>query len=818
MFRNSRNLALRFLLAFGFFIGQSGAAQDSTALIVTHAPTPAPGHFSETSDTYKWFYDTEVTNSLDFPLKVVRFGVAFKQLGVWSLPEDRGEVFGNAEFVQWYGSGDSLPDGWLPAGKAAKVKKNWNTWSSAVPAPTKWVYTAVDSLGNEYHGYGIVDLQSVPVPVLHGTMTYPTTFLYKQGDNPAWAESDFDDNDWFNMPLPGRYPESSSAGIRWLRIHLEVDSSLHDIPLGLTVNCHGATEIYIDGMKVFQRGDIGPSIQGELPVSRIEYPKPTVVTFRKPENASGQSYSHVLAIRHSTYFLEGAEWSGKTPDINFIFGDYQVMSDGYVELIRKISFHQMLLMGIFLAFALIHLLLYVYYPAIKANLYFSLISLVASLFVFTFFQDRFFAENAFQELWLVRVGNSIVGVLLLAMLRFVYEITGQKVPRYFLLLVGAVAIFLIYNWMRPFQASTPGLMIVSLCLIEIVRTIIRFRRKKAEGILEGAWIILLGMGAVLLGATYQILVFDLDLFPAFWTIADFPVLFYSALLLMLSMSVVLSKNYARTNTSLEAKLIEVKALSEKNLRQERERMQLEAENLRKTRELEEARQLQLSMLPESPPVLPDLEIAAYMAPATEVGGDYYDFKLHDDGSLTIAIGDATGHGMNAGTMVAATKALFSSLVDETDPANVLKKSTRAIKKMGLKKMFMALTVAKVKDKQMRIAAAGMPYALVYRAASCQVEEIELKGMPLGSFVDFPYKAKECKLDAGDIVLFMSDGLEEMFNHEGEIFGDDRIKHCFKEAVLHPASKIIDILKVAGKDWANGRAQEDDVTLVVIKLK
>ncbi|MEJ2049269.1 MAG: two-component regulator propeller domain-containing protein, partial [Calditrichota bacterium] len=82
---------------------------------------------------------------------------------------------------------------------------------------------------------------------------------------------------------------------------------------------------------------------------------------------------------------------------------------------------------------------------------------------------------------------------------------------------------------------------------------------------------------------------------------------------------------------------------------EAEKRALEIENERKTKELEEARQLQLSMLPKEVPSLNGLEIAAFMRTATEVGGDYYDFIVQENGVLNVAFGDATGHGLQAGT-------------------------------------------------------------------------------------------------------------------------------------------------------------------------
>ena len=101
---------------------------------------------------------------------------------------------------------------------------------------------------------------------------------------------------------------------------------------------------------------------------------------------------------------------------------------------------------------------------------------------------------------------------------------------------------------------------------------------------------------------------------------------------------------------------------EKNAAQIREanlRAQLaESESERKTKELEDARKLQLSMLPKELPQLPHIDIAVYMKTATEVGGDYYDFHVHSDGTLTVILGDATGHGMMSGMMVSIMKSLI----------------------------------------------------------------------------------------------------------------------------------------------------------------
>ena len=170
------------------------------------------------------------------------------------------------------------------------------------------------------------------------------------------------------------------------------------------------------------------------------------------------------------------------------------------------------------------------------------------------------------------------------------------------------------------------------------------------------------------------------------------------------------------------------AIKEANLRAQL----AEAENNRKTKELEEARNLQLSMLPKTIPSLPHLDIAVYMKTATEVGGDYYDFNVGLDGTLTVAIGDATGHGMQAGTIVSMAKALFASGGSKLDMKTYFSQSSDALKEIELGRLMMAFMMIKIKNNSLEICNAGMPPLFIYRKQSKQVEEILLKGMPLGA--------------------------------------------------------------------------------------
>ncbi|HTX19641.1 MAG TPA: SpoIIE family protein phosphatase [Bacteroidota bacterium] len=245
---------------------------------------------------------------------------------------------------------------------------------------------------------------------------------------------------------------------------------------------------------------------------------------------------------------------------------------------------------------------------------------------------------------------------------------------------------------------------------------------------------------------------------------------------------------------------------------------LEADNARKTKELEEARQLQLSMLPSGLPVMRNLELAVLMKTATEVGGDYYDFALSDDGTLTIALGDATGHGLKAGTMVVAAKSLFNSFSGLPDLLAIFERMTEGIKKLNMKPLYMSMLLLRVNDRAARVASAGMPCPLVYRAESGVVEEITMKGMPLGAFTDFPYEVKSFSLMPGDVILLMSDGFPELFDEKEEMLGSGRAAQKLKEVGSREPKEIIDALVALGESWSDGRAQGDDMTFVVVKAR
>jgi ligand-binding sensor domain-containing protein/serine phosphatase RsbU (regulator of sigma subunit) len=272
------------------------------------------------------------------------------------------------------------------------------------------------------------------------------------------------------------------------------------------------------------------------------------------------------------------------------------------------------------------------------------------------------------------------------------------------------------------------------------------------------------------------------------------------------------------NAKIQESQLRAEAAESKAKVAEAQALVVQAENDRKTKELEEARNLQLSMLPKYLPKLPNLDIAVYMQTATEVGGDYYDFHVSLDGTLTVVVGDATGHGMKAGTMVTTAKSLFNSYAPNSDILYTFHEITRCIKQMNFDKLSMCMTMAKIKGNKLQISTAGMPPSFIFRRDTRVVEEHVFKAMPLGTMENFPYEIKDTTLNPGDTILLMSDGLPELENKSGEMYGYKRIRNGFEDVAEKAPEDIISYLKNEGASWVNNEAPDDDVTFVVIKIK
>jgi len=230
------------------------------------------------------------------------------------------------------------------------------------------------------------------------------------------------------------------------------------------------------------------------------------------------------------------------------------------------------------------------------------------------------------------------------------------------------------------------------------------------------------------------------------------------------------------------------------------------------RELEIARRIQLSILPETLPSKEGLEIAVRYVPMTQVAGDFYDFVELPDGRLGVLVADVSGHGVPAALIASMLKMAFVSHASAAaDPAELLAKLNGAL--CGHFSSHFVTAVYAVIDASagtMVYSGAAHPPLLVRRSDG-RVDELSENGLMLGAFDFAQYANASTELGAGEQVLLYTDGLAEGSNVADEEFGIERLKTCFDGGA---AGSIEQVFARAGA-WTARTAQQDDLTAVVI---
>ncbi len=194
-------------------------------------------------------------------------------------------------------------------------------------------------------------------------------------------------------------------------------------------------------------------------------------------------------------------------------------------------------------------------------------------------------------------------------------------------------------------------------------------------------------------------------------------------------------------------------------------------------ELEVARALQRDLLPRFPPEVPGYRFMFSSSTANTIGGDYLDFLPAADGRLALVVGDASGHGIAAGLLMAvANTALRLAMDADAAPAAVAAVVNRALLRVGDRRSFMTLFYGLLDPPTGRLeyVCAGHPYPLLRRASGA-VEELGRGAPPLGMRVELEPQLGETVVAAGDLLVLYTDGAPEELAPTGEAFGFDRLR-------------------------------------------
>jgi sigma-B regulation protein RsbU (phosphoserine phosphatase) len=233
-------------------------------------------------------------------------------------------------------------------------------------------------------------------------------------------------------------------------------------------------------------------------------------------------------------------------------------------------------------------------------------------------------------------------------------------------------------------------------------------------------------------------------------------------------------------------------------------------------ELELARDLQAHLLPANPPQTEEYAIAAFNRIANTVGGDIYDFVPLPDGRLAILFGDASGHGMAAGLMMAVAHAAFRTQLDvDPSPASIVGSLNRILCRAGGKRSFFSACYFLIeRDGSYVATVAGHPQVLRIGADGKVAERIGFGSYPLGIKPSLVWPELRGSLAPGEQLLFHSDGLTEARNADDSEFGDAYVESIVACNANVSAAGVVDALVNAWTAFSGGKA-EDDVSIAVI---
>jgi sigma-B regulation protein RsbU (phosphoserine phosphatase) len=243
------------------------------------------------------------------------------------------------------------------------------------------------------------------------------------------------------------------------------------------------------------------------------------------------------------------------------------------------------------------------------------------------------------------------------------------------------------------------------------------------------------------------------------------------------------------------------------------------------KEVRFAQRVQTALLPtELPKRFKGVDVAARFEPAYELGGDLYDFLTPEPHSLVIAVGDVSGKGVPAALYSAFAGELVRSrtfrrryTTDRSSPAGVLASMNTILHERQLEQYYCTLCYASfdLKRRSVTLANSGLPYPV--RCSGEDVAQVELPGVPLGSFAGSSYDEVSFDLLAGDVYVFCTDGVFEATDFRGREFGVDRLTKVVLESRQLPARTIVESVFAAVVDFRGEMRAKDDMTVVALRI-
>jgi sigma-B regulation protein RsbU (phosphoserine phosphatase) len=249
----------------------------------------------------------------------------------------------------------------------------------------------------------------------------------------------------------------------------------------------------------------------------------------------------------------------------------------------------------------------------------------------------------------------------------------------------------------------------------------------------------------------------------------------------------------------------------------------EAEQRQLETELELSQEVQRALLPQEPPDIPGLEVAAFSRSAQILGGDTFDFLQYRDGAHAIAIADVAGHGVSAGLLMASLQATLRTLVpDGLAPDEVLARVNHLFNHNTHFTTFVTLFLARLDAAGHRLdySNAGHNPPMLYRSKHDGTDGITWlgpTGAAIGLVEEFRPGVASLDLSSGDLLVLYTDGITEASDRQGRPFGEDGLAAFVRDSAGLTAQELTQRLWRALQEFTGGGPLVDDATVVAIRV-
>jgi sigma-B regulation protein RsbU (phosphoserine phosphatase) len=237
------------------------------------------------------------------------------------------------------------------------------------------------------------------------------------------------------------------------------------------------------------------------------------------------------------------------------------------------------------------------------------------------------------------------------------------------------------------------------------------------------------------------------------------------------------------------------------------------------RDMAMAREVQLRLLPEAAPEMVNAEMAVRFLPARTIGGDLYDFVDYGPGRMAIVLGDVSGKAAPAALFAALVSGIMHSTAQQRpEPATMLALLNDALQERKLESQYVTMLFALWNDESRTLQVANSGAVQPVFCRSGQPQTVRAEGFPLGMFANASYEELTVATEPGDVVIFISDGILDAENAEGEMYGQERLSSLLCSRREHPAQEIADAILADVSRFQGEQERFDDETVIVVKVR